>query len=268
MTNNAWAHIKKIIFCFIGIVENRYSATERVLQAYRGMLISSEQVPLSLNSTAITRADIQQTVVHFVPQYDIIINYLDQCQDMRRTMENGCDIEFATSFLCAYLYSIMPEQLAYVHMVRVRDLYLTSDSTHINNDDTADQTDSGQLTQYISSSCADVSSPVIASACINKLQKCIALDSRTKAIVNSYVTYVRPRITKSNDYLLLSGSALGLTAEQVFSRVITLVYRVTGKVRHLTLDQRYLVLSSKQKLTQRFHSLFFSSDNMFSVYKL
>ena len=142
-------------------------------------------------------------------------------------MENGCDIEFATSFLCAYLYSIMPQHVPYLHMVRVRDLYLDG-NVSATDERKYLQT---ELSQFVSRSCDNLPSPVVASACINKLQKCLTLDEKTKDIVNAYVTYIRPRITRSNDYLLLSNDALGLTPGDVQERVVTLVYRVTGKVR-------------------------------------
>jgi len=210
-----------------GIVENKYSATERMLDSYKTMVLI-DHCKVSLISTAITKQDIDLTVNKFLPQYDIIINYFTQC-DHVRSMENGTDIEFATSFVCAYLYSIMPEHVSMIHMVRVRDLCLDSADTVVEY--SSEKRLDTELTQYVS--CKDLPSPLIASACINKLQKCVTLDEKTNAIVQAYITLIRPRITKSNDYLLLSTSALGLTPQQVHERIITLVYRVTGKVTYM-----------------------------------
>ena len=222
--------IQNVFFSCTGIVENKYSATERMLDSYKAMLLI-DHCKISLISTAVTKEDIDATVNKFLPQYDIIINYFTQC-DHVRSMENGTDIEFATSFLCAYLYSIMPEHVSMMHMVRVRDLCLDSSADAAVVEFSSEKHLSTELTQYVS--CLDLPSPIIASACINKLQKCVTLDEKTNAIVQAYIALIRPRITKSNDYLLLSTSALGLTPQQVQERIITLVYRVTGKVRQLS----------------------------------
>lgn len=211
----------------LGIIENRYSATERLIDNYKSMLLlNSDCDKLDLVSTPISQHDINRTVSHFLPQYDIIINYLSLCHQTR-SMENGTDIEFSTSLLCAYLYSIMPEHADMLYLVRVRDLCLDS-NTRAEIEYSSEKHLSVELSQYVS--CRDLPSPVIASACINKLQKCLTLDRKTNAIVQAYITFIRPRITKSNDYLLLSACALGLTPQDVHERIITLVYRVTGKV--------------------------------------
>jgi len=210
----------------LGIIENRYSAAERLLSDYRAALTLNQPISIDLTSTPITLADIEATVTHFTPQYDVIINYLAHCQQVR-TMEKGCDIDFATSYLCAYLYRLLPEHIDYVHMVRVRDLDPPPSHTQENYTNSQSPVTPNK---YISMSAIDIPSPTIASACISKLQKSLAFDERAKAVVMAYVEYIRPRITRSNDYLLLSSSALGLTSEEVHERISTLVYRVCGKV--------------------------------------
>ncbi|XP_067946310.1 uncharacterized protein [Watersipora subatra] len=212
-----------------GIIENRYSATERVLQTYKSHLLANSRGTVDLQKIAISSAGVKAAIGHFMPQFDIIIDYLQCCQNVR-SMENGCDIEFTTSFLCLFLYSLMPEHLSSLHMLRVRDLHLNSDSDAVCDDQRSAFT---ELPQFVSRSCEDLASPIEASACIGKLQKCLTLDEQVKAVVSSYVTFIRPRISKTNDYVLLSSSALGLTCAEVEERIVTLVYRVTGKVTNL-----------------------------------
>lgn len=176
---------------------------------------------------AITRRDIDLTVEHFLPQYSVIIDYFVHWDNIR-SIEDGCDLDFATSFVAAYLYSVMPEQYEYLHMVRVRDLCL-------GEGDQLTFSSSKRLTTELDRfvSCYDLPSPTIASSCISKLQKCMAIDARTRDIVMAYIRFIRPRITRANDYLLLNKSALGLSIDQLEQRIATLVFRVTGKVTSL-----------------------------------
>lgn len=218
-----------------------------MLNAYRQGLLMNRPLKLHLNTFTITHRDLQITLNHFQPQYDAIIEYFTQCH-RAHSMENGSDIEFATSFLSAYLYGLLADHVAYLHMVRVCDLCLDSRVVAAQSDFDEPLREgrrlNPELNQYISSSSYNIPSPVIASACISKLQQCLTLDARARAIVTAYITYIRPRITKSNDYLLLTGSALGLTADDVEARISTLVYRVTGKVAFhhcLSVYQVYLV---------------------------
>lgn len=180
---------------------------------------------MDLLSACVTYHDMVSTVNHFMPQFDTIIDYLYLSQKVR-TREHWCDIEFVTSFLCAYLYCIMPRHLPYLHMIRVRDLYLNGETTPQPTGHTPLPTQ----TQYVGRSSTSLPSPVIASASISELQKTMAMDEATAAVIYSYVNFIRPRISKFNDYLLMNSSGLGLTAADVEERVRTLVYRVTGKV--------------------------------------
>lgn len=168
--------------------------------------------------------DVDMTVETFLPQYQIIVTYYQEL-DPRRSLENGCDLDFATSFLALYLYRLMPDNIDYIHMVRVRDI-LPEGNCHVTY--SSDKALTVELSRYVSS--ADLPSPTIASACISKIQKLMLIDSKVREVVMSYITYIKPRISKSNDYLLLDSSALGLSAEDVHERIVTLVYRVTGKV--------------------------------------
>lgn len=206
-----------------GIIENRYSATERLLESYKVMVIA-ERCHEVLVSIPITYDDIDTTVRHFTPQYQIIVDFFKQCDNVK-SIENGCDLDFATSFVVTYLYMLMPNHMDVVHMVRVRDIFPSDDCDVEYSSSRLLDT---ELSRYVS--CLDLPSPVIASACIGKMQKLMALDDEVRGIIKSYVKYIRPRLSHSNDYLLLDQTALGLTADDVRRRVTNLVYRVTGKV--------------------------------------